>query len=1249
MTKLAIDQLLNVLGNEVKDQNQLTVHLNDLLGSIAKQKQCNKKTYSRHIQNLLFILHNHSNSIELQSTLRLFDFIYNGVAKYKIFMLEFVKCALNLMRAKGQLDSLLLRTCNILRIYFNCNSNEPKSFILNHISDKFEQLNEEERSIVCTYYLIFLKTTDSSQDWIPVLQNRDGPILLLYEEKFRNEFASLLSAHNQLSHLNGDTKIMLKNGIHLIQANSSQLEIASYFIDFIVASNTEHELFADYLDYFLYYTSKSKLFERAIDKLKIVIKKKIDCICCIALTSLILEFISLYDKHEIDLMGGVEFQLPNIPSCGKIAKKIKKFIGAIDQSLQYIAKKRKMQNISNSIVKVLMQLFHCDLATPNLKLICCLHWIQKDELLKNEKIPREIKELSLLRYSNELDADIFVGPCQLIYRYKSDGNFSEEKIMTFIDGFTEHSLPAWKVILLIGLLKGKFKICLAIFDKLQAVPGNAELSFLYFLLLFEMGFEEKKGSNPQGASNSLAKFIYQFVLDYFGLPAHTNYAGNDRFWQFFSTLNNSFQELIEHENLALAIQFAKNSLKLIDFLLDQEQNGTGSLEHILTLSYFYLSTLYLLGNLYLMRGSMKESKWCYCEGQQRATKLHASYFVELFAVRMEVLAYHYSKSISLTSCSHLKSCFDNLMLKCYVGTFGADFHLSQQVSQYYKEKYNLFTNLQNNAHSSTTLTRLYGDDKVLALIKSDTNPVDSFACALSLGSIKHVELALANVVNSDSSCTAACLELAKGNTMRRELQSAAQINIETVKKWIFEFKKIFLVSFPPNRTVISMHQLANNVLTFNVWTSALPTALQFKKKLEPNFTVSEMTSRWKEVMEKNKQSLQLPTDLHDQSQLKNWWIKRKEVDEEIEHFLHDLEKHWVGSLKGIFFMPLEDAKTTPDSNGQKHCSPFAGRAELENSSFSLPEAHSPKANSPNKNHALQILNKTVSQLLNTSQELTFPFCQLIFGILRCSDALSSEDLLECLERFGIDKKWQCELQQEIDFASLSLGENDDTGSIVLIPFREIFDIPIENLPSFRKKLKISRLDSFYTLQRMMQNGSERAPAEGHSIGGILNPSNDLANTQSTFESLFCNRFHRSSIVGRIPSEQEFLEILHSVGTFLYFGHGGGEAYLRPSSLRKAKLTCRAFLIGCSSGKPSNPLDSFADPSANPIEYLWAGCPLVVGTLWDVTDKDIDRVMTAALDNYFADSEELASSLWESRSECLLKNATGCSLVFYGLL
>jgi separase len=198
---------------------------------------------------------------------------------------------------------------------------------------------------------------------------------------------------------------------------------------------------------------------------------------------------------------------------------------------------------------------------------------------------------------------------------------------------------------------------------------------------------------------------------------------------------------------------------------------------------------------------------------------------------------------------------------------------------------------------------------------------------------------------------------------------------------------------------------------------------------------------------------------------------------------------------------------------------------------------------------------------------------------------------------------------------------------------------------------------------------------------ILNPSSDLLSTQSTFSRIFADQLEGfEAIVDRPPKESEFETILRNKPLLLYFGHGGGAQYIRGRSIRKLDKCAVTMLMGCSSAKMTE--CGVYEPYGMPWNYMNGGSPAVVGTLWDVTDRDIDRFALEVMADWgLIESDELpdakpkpgkkkaekdsrpqkgrcitqqrgAVSLDEAvahaRDACLLKYLNGAAPVMYGV-
>ena len=103
------------------------------------------------------------------------------------------------------------------------------------------------------------------------------------------------------------------------------------------------------------------------------------------------------------------------------------------------------------------------------------------------------------------------------------------------------------------------------------------------------------------------------------------------------------------------------------------------------------------------------------------------------------------------------------------------------------------------------------------------------------------------------------------------------------------------------------------------------------------------------------------------------------------------------------------------------------------------------------------------------------------------------------------------------------------------------------------------------------------------------------------------------ITSRPPSEEEFESALKTKDVVLYFGHGSGAQFVRSKSVRRlypgsestAPGCATTLLFGCSSVHLTE--NGIYEPSGMLASYLTAGAPAVLGMLWDVTDKDCDRV------------------------------------------
>jgi len=207
-------------------------------------------------------------------------------------------------------------------------------------------------------------------------------------------------------------------------------------------------------------------------------------------------------------------------------------------------------------------------------------------------------------------------------------------------------------------------------------------------------------------------------------------------------------------------------------------------------------------------------------------------------------------------------------------------------------------------------------------------------------------------------------------------------------------------------------------------------------------------------------------------------------------------------------------------------------------------------------------------------------------------------------------------------------------SVAFFPFESAFDMPAVRVLSRELSL------------------SSSSPI--NSVFYLLDPANNLKNTRDTiFEYFSIKNFDRNflkGVVGRSLSPTE-VALLGKSELFMYFGHGTGKRHFdvpdsRPTGSRgpaKSTRPAALFLFGCSSTRllhvPNFKANGFC------LRYMKKGRTLL-GNLWDVTDKDLDRFTIAFLNDFF-DGKDLLEAIYDNRDVCKLRYLNQSALVVYG--
>jgi len=363
-------------------------------------------------------------------------------------------------------------------------------------------------------------------------------------------------------------------------------------------------------------------------------------------------------------------------------------------------------------------------------------------------------------------------------------------------------------------------------------------------------------------------------------------------------------------------------------------------------------------------------------------------------------------------------------------------------------------------------------------------------------------------------------------------------------------------------------------------------------------------------------------DLSAKGAKSKWWNEREALDRRLQELLINMEDMWFGGFKGVF-------------------SPRARQAELLarfRASFEASlDRHLPSRQVMKGRVEKLALDHNVLELFvnlgsdnGGTVDLDESISDLLYFVV---DMLQFNGERNAYDEIDFDEMTVEVLDALRSYHEAMETDRNDGQHIVLVLDKRLQAFPWENLPCL-EQISVSRVGSMLSLRDCIAAMHTQCGADGrHTVSRksgafILNPSSDLTSTQSTLEPALSKAAtldgaNWSSIVNRAPSEEDFRSTLESSALTLYFGHGAGSQYIRPRTIKKLERCSEVvWLMGCSSGAVTEYGE--LEPQAVPLAYLNAGmkkapassiedepsqsrkCLSIVATLWDVTDKDIDR-------------------------------------------
>ena len=332
-----------------------------------------------------------------------------------------------------------------------------------------------------------------------------------------------------------------------------------------------------------------------------------------------------------------------------------------------------------------------------------------------------------------------------------------------------------------------------------------------------------------------------------------------------------------------------------------------------------------------------------------------------------------------------------------------------------------------------------------------------------------------------------------------------------------------------------------------------------------------------------------------------WWEGREALDRRLADLLSNIENIWLGGFRGI--LAQQDIQSSLLAGFQKSFQTILDRH--------LPSRRGRGTQKPTSlDPRILELFTGLGDPADESLDLDEALVDLLYFVV---DVLQFNGERNAYDEVDFDSMVIETIDAITAYHASKSGLASDQHTILILD-KHLHGIPWESLPSLSNR-SITRLSSLAALRTRildMQSSALAASAcdapgfrvprtSGHSI---LNPSGDLANTQSIMSPHLTTLPPAWTHTTAVPTESQLSTTLSSTPLLLYFGHGSGSQYIRPRAVKKLPRCATTWLMGCSSAAITDNGDF--EPSGMVLAYLAAGALAVVGTLWDVTDRDCDR-------------------------------------------
>ncbi|KAK3048546.1 separin protein [Extremus antarcticus] len=447
------------------------------------------------------------------------------------------------------------------------------------------------------------------------------------------------------------------------------------------------------------------------------------------------------------------------------------------------------------------------------------------------------------------------------------------------------------------------------------------------------------------------------------------------------------------------------------------------------------------------------------------------------------------------------------------------------------------------------------------------------------------------------------------------------------------FQEDYIDIIPPSWTVVSMCLSEDckelYVARYRSKQTPIVVKLPFSRhkpdgEEDEAFDFHQGRSELREIVDLSNYTCHNPGKLDTKGAKSKWWSERESLDRRLHELLINMEDIWFGGFKGLF---SQHAK-------QNDFLLRFRKAFDQILAKYLPSRNSNKSKTDRPALDDKILELFIGLGQDGTIDLDEPLADLLYFVV---DMLQFSGERNAYDEIDFDSMTVDTLDALGVYHEANESKHDGSQHLVLVLDRRLQAFPWESMPCLQDA-SVSRVGSMLSLRQSLlairarhqsrQVSDSEIDVHGHhtiqrtSGTYILNPSSDLTATQTMLQPVLSTLTSGvssswTSMVNEAPSEDAFSSALSNSSMLLYFGHGAGSQYIRPRTIRRLERCSEVvWLMGCSSGAVLEYGE--LEPCAVPLSYLLAGgidahskeapsrCMAVVATLWDVTDKDIDR-------------------------------------------